>query len=162
MASPTVNPSVTAPKTHPLVVGGGYGLAAAAVQVLVILLNRNTLHNNGILGFVGSFLLPLIGLGLAGHYAGRHQRLNNLKTTVTSGVSATFAGTGAGFATGLVYVVLTEVATIFTNTGFGNGVISAFTNTVGVILWPILGAFLGTIGGALGDAAAHKQLKSGK
>ncbi len=168
MAQPT---TVQAPKVHPLVIGGAYGLAAAIIQILVVQLNHTALKDNSLLGFVGTVLLPLIGLFLAGHYAGRHQRLAILQTSVTSGARSVFSGTGAGLGTGVVYVLVSLLVNAFLgshlpyHTGSSNAfgsVIDAAGATLGFIIWLVLGALLGTIGGFFGDSRAHKQLKSGK
>ena len=168
MANPTVN-APTPPKVHPLAIGGIYGLVVAVVQLITIQLNHEALKGNGFVGFAGTVLIPLIGLYLSGHYAGRHHRLNNLKTTVTSGVTSIFAGTGAGLGSGVVYVLVTELASAFLNSHLpynpsanaaGGSVGQAFGNVAGFVIWLFIGLILGTIGGIFGDSRAHKQLKT--
>ena len=168
MANPTVN-APAAPKVHPLIIGSVYGLVVAVVQLITIQVNHEALNGNGFVGFAGTVLIPLIGLYLSGHYAGRHQRLNKLKTTVTSGVSSIFAGTGAGVASGVIYVLVTELASSFLNSHlpyhpnssdtFGS-TLHAIGNIGGFIGWLVIGLILGTVGGVFGDSRAHKQLKT--
>jgi hypothetical protein len=168
MAQPT---TVQAPKVHPLLIGGIYGLVAAIIQIIVVQINHTALKDNGLVGFVGTVLLPLIGLYLSGHYAGRHQRLAILQTSVTSGARSVFAGTGAGTGTGVVYVLVSLLVNTFlgshlpyhtsSTSAFGS-IIDAAGATLSFIIWLVLGALLGTIGGFFGDSLAHKQLKSGK
>lgn len=164
---------------HPLRIGGLYGVLAAVVYVATIYFNRtaNPTHPNALVGLIGSFLLPLVAVYLSGHLSGRRERLN-IGTTLTSGARATFHGTGAGVTTGLVFVIasvlisalLLKVApgtfavlgkNAFTGgASFLNGVFTIFNNIGGAIGWVVLGLLTGTVGGALGDNLAHKQLKS--
>ena len=87
MATPLPS-TIQAPKVHPLLIGGTYGLVAAIINYGTILLNKKTIGGNGLVGFAGTVLLPLIALYLAGHYAGRHQRLNHSQTSVASAVQS--------------------------------------------------------------------------
>jgi hypothetical protein len=159
----------TAPKVHPLLIGSAYGAIAAVIQVVVIQVNHGALKSNGLIGFVGTVIVPLIGLYLSGHYAGRHQRLNILKTNELSGIRSVFAGTGAGLGSGVIYVLVTELASAFLNSHLPynpsssaalGSVGQALGNVFGFIVWLILGLLLGSIGGVFGDSRAHKQLKT--
>ena len=172
MATPLPS-TIQAPKVHPLLIGGTYGLVAAIINYGTILLNKKAIggNGNGLVGFAGTVLLPLIALYLAGHYAGRHQRLNHSQTSVASAVQSVLSGTGAGVTTGIVYVVLTALSANLNNlfdlntggTQFGAiGAIGSFFAVVGgFIVWLFLGLFAGTIGGLFGDSRAHTQLKKG-
>ena len=163
--------TIQAPKVHPSLIGGSFGIAVAILQVLAIQLNHTSLNQNKIVGFVGSVLLPVIALYLAGHYAGRHQRLNVLETKagITESFRSVAAGTGAGAVTGLVYVLLTELSPLVEkflpytpgSNGLFGDVLGVLGNIGGFIVWLFLGLVLGTIGGYFGDSRAHKQLKSG-
>lgn len=168
----TAPTTIQAPKVHPALIGATYGLVAALINYGTILLNKKVIggDGNGLLGFAGTVLLPLVALYLSGHYAGRHQRLNHLQTSVTSGIQSVFSGTGAGVTTGIVYVVLTALSArlnpvfgIDTSSQFGAiGAIGSFFAVVGgFIVWLFLGLFAGTIGGVFGDSRAHTQLKKG-
>src|SRR5262249_11274558 len=111
MATPAPT-TIQAPKTHPALIGATYGLVAAIINYGTILLNKKVVggDGNGLLGFAGTVLLPVVALYLSGHYAGRHQRLNHLQTSVTSGIQSVLSGTGAGITTGIVYVILTALS----------------------------------------------------
>ncbi len=170
MAQPIAQPkTIQAPKTHPTLIGATFGLVVAALQVATIQLTHTVLDGNKIVGFAGSVLVPLVGLYLAGHYAGRHQRLNFHNTTLTSGLRSVLAGTGAGAITGLSYVLLTEVSVFVqkylpyqpSSNGVFGDVLGALGNVVGFIVWLFLGLLLGTIGGYIGDLRAHQDIKKG-
>lgn len=154
--------TVTAPKTHPLIIGGVYGLVAAIISVVGVYLNHKFVNTNGLLGFAVTILLPIIGLFLSGHYAGRHQRLNFPESSMSGGFKGALSGLGAGFASGLVYIIadllLQKVGPLSVPT---NGFVNFLEATAGIILYPIFGLILGTFGGIAGDSSAHKQLKSG-
>jgi hypothetical protein len=162
MATPTK--TVSAPKVHPLIIGGIYGLVAAIISTVGVALNHNATNNNpnGLIGFVVTILLPIIGLFLSGHYAGRHQRLNFPESSMTGGFRGVLSGLGAGFASGLVYIIadllLQKVGPLNVST---NGFVNFLEATAGIVLYPIFGLILGTFGGIFGDSTAHKQLKSG-
>jgi hypothetical protein len=151
---------------HPLRIGIVYGLIAAAVQVLTVQINNQLLNKNGWVGFVGTLLLPIVALYLAGHYAGRHERLN-IPTNIASGMRSTLHGLGAGIVAGLVFIILVGVANYLPlpykpSNGDIWGVLGAIGYVLGLVGWPLVGIILGTIGGALGDNLAHRQLQSGK
>jgi hypothetical protein len=168
----TAPTTIQAPKVHPALIGATYGLVAAIINYGTILINKKVIggNGNGLIGFAGTVLLPLVALYLAGHYAGRHERLNHLQTSVTEGIRSVIAGTGAGTVTGIVYVVLTALSAKLNpvfglDTGSQFGVIGAiggfFAVVGGFIVWLFLGIFGGTIGGVFGDSRAHKQLRQG-
>lgn len=161
------------PKVHPLVIGAIYGLVAAILNIATIQLNHTAIKENALLGFAGTVLLPLIALFLAGHYAGRHQRLTKVQANATGLAARSVAsGTGAGLAAGIVYVILTQlsqsVSVIATHlpyqvsqSGAWGSVLGTLGFIGGLFGWLFLGLVGGTFGGVLGDSRAHKQIKSG-
>jgi hypothetical protein len=163
---------------HPLRIGALYGLIAAVLVNGIFVINHAYLNSSVWLRILG-FVLPVVALYLAGHYAGRHERFQ-LSTAVTGGLRSTLHGTGAGIVAGLVMVILSQLA-IFLNpvlkslphdTQFGpgslvgNGALGAGVDVavgiLSIIGWFVGGLLLGTIGGAFGDGQAHRELKSGK
>jgi hypothetical protein len=160
MATPTK--TVTAPKVHPLIIGGVYGLVAAIISVVGVYLNHKYGNTNPFIGIVVTILLPIIGLYLSGHYAGRHQRLNFPESSMAGGFKSVLSGLGSGFASGLVYIIadllLQKVGPLNVAT---NGFVNFLEATAGIVLYPIFGLILGTFGGIFGDNRAHAQLKAG-
>lgn len=158
---------------HPIRIGAIYGLIAAVIQVLTVQVNHlafntNGQHEgNGWVGFIGAFLLPLVALYLAGHYAGRHERLN-ISTTITSGMRSTLHGTGSGIISGLVFIILVGLINKLnlpykpSDSGTWGDVLGTLGYVGGLIGWPFVGILLGTIGGALGDNLAHNELRKGQ
>lgn len=153
---------------HPLRIGALYGLIAAVFEVVTVQINHTVVHGNGFVGFIGAFLAPLIVLYLAGHFAGRHERMQ-LQTTVVSGLRSTLHGTGSGIVSGLVFIILVGLASKFlgqylpynpnqSGDTWGS-VLGGIGYIGGFIGWPFVGIILGTIGGALGDNMAHNELK---
>lgn len=162
------------PKVHPMLIGAGYGLVAAILNIVTIQVNHTAIKENGLLGFAGTVLLPLIALFLAGHYAGRHQRLTKIQANATGLAARSVAsGTGAGLASGIVYVVLTQlsqsvgfIAThlpyqVNTTGGVWGSTLGTLGFIGGLFGWLFLGLVGGTLGGVFGDSRAHKQIKSG-
>jgi len=164
---------------HPLRIGSLYGLIAAVLVNGIFLINHAYLNSSVWLRILG-FVLPVVALYLAGHYAGRHERFQ-LSTAVTGGLRSTLHGTGAGIVAGLVMVVLSQLAYFLNplvkglpnDTQFGpsslvgiNGALGATLNVavgiLSIIGWFVGGLLLGTVGGAFGDGQAHRELKSGK
>ena len=157
---------------HPLRIGALYGLIAAVVYVIGYEINHAVLSKpNGLIGFALTFLVPVVSLYLAGHFAGRHERFQH-STAVTGGLRSTLHGTGAGTTAGLVFLILTQLAQLLPlpaslnwlqslNWGAGGAAVGAVLFVVSLIGWFFGGLLLGTIGGAIGDGQAHKQLKSG-
>ena len=161
---------------HPLRIGSLYGLIAAVVAIAGYIVNHTVFDKNLFVGFIGGFVLPLVAIYLAGHFAGRHERYQ-LSTAVTGGLRATLHGTSSGVIAGLVFLILTQFAPVLNNilppsaqlntgTILGGGVAQGAVETVVFILsligWTVGGALIGTVGGALGDNQAHRDLKSGK
>jgi hypothetical protein len=157
---------------HPLRIGALYGLIAAVLTVGGFELNHTAFGSkgNGIIGFLFGFLLPIVALYLAGHYAGRHERFQ-LSTAVTGGFRSTLHGTGAGAIAGLVFLILTQLAQKLPlpvamdqlqSLGALGTLLGAGLFVLSLIGWFVGGTLLGTIGGAIGDGQAHRELKSGK
>ncbi len=152
---------------HPLRIGAIYGFIAAVVQVATIYVNHKLLSTtNGIVGFVGAFLIPLVLLYLSGHFAGRHKRLNE-KTTATSGPNAILHGTSAGITSGLIFIILVGLSGKYLGSFLGivhtHDIFGSVLGSLGFVLafigWFFAGVILGSIGGLFGDSLAHKQLK---
>ena len=57
---------------HPLRIGSLYGLIAAVVAITGYIVNHTVFDKNLFVGFIGGFVLPLVAIYLAGHFAGRH------------------------------------------------------------------------------------------
>ncbi len=153
-------------RIHPLRTGALYGLISGVIYAVLAYVNHYVLKTpNGYLSVINNFVLPVVVVYLAGHFTGRNERIR-LGTTMTSGTQSTFMGTGAGVATGVVFVIVQSLLLYaiarFTNTS------GAVANTIGFLkdtallaVWLVMGLAFGTIGGFFGDSRAHKQLKSG-
>jgi hypothetical protein len=177
MAQPTAT-TTKVTRVHPLLIGAVYGLVAAVLQYVVVIINHTALSSpNGILGFAGGILVPLIAVYLSGHYAGHHQRMTGLKTDQpTLGLRSTFSGSGAGLTSGVLFVILTQIFSAYVSPAlakvsafsklsspsnqFGalSTVIGGATLILGIIGWLFMGLILGSLGGAIGDGLAHRQL----
>ncbi len=166
MAQPTK--TVSAPKVHPFIVGGIAGLIGAIIEVIIVQINHKAFSSQQWWMSLIGVLVPFVLTFWAGHYAGRHQRLNILQTTVTTGVSSTLTGTGTGVIGGIVFVILSQLSQQLTflpyhpNNSSAFGAVLGGLGLIGGLLgWIFGGLILGTFGGILGDSRAHKQLKSG-
>jgi hypothetical protein len=161
--------TIHAPRVHPLLIGGSFGLITGILNYGTDLLNHKVLNSaNGWLGFLGTVLLPLIAVYLSGHYAGRYQRLNLAANPMVSAVRSVFSGTASGLTTGVLYVVMSlltqRLDSIFGLSGSTNAYgasLSVLADIGGVIIWLVLGLLGGTIGGYFGDHLANQQIKKG-
>lgn len=151
---------------HPLRIGLLYGLIAAVIQVATVQINHTVLNANGIVGFLGAFLAPAVTLYLAGHLAGRRERMQ--LSGSTSGLRSTLHGTQAGLWSGVAFIIFLALAGYLkqylpynpqNDTGAVGAVLAGLGFIGALIGWFFMGIVLGTIGGALGDNLAARQLK---
>lgn len=154
---------------HPLRIGAAFGILSAVIQIAVVQLNHTMFKTNFWVGFIGAFLAPAIILYIAGHWAGRHERIKTGNTVAGPFVSV-LHGTSAGLITGLLFVIFVALGNKYlaflpfqpSNGGAWGVVLGPLGFIGGLVGWFVVGLFLGTVGGIFGDSRAHKELQSPK